>query len=314
MDGRPRITTQSREVDIITRARQNALETAWIVARGAKHHITERFHDGEWAGEPCFILGGGYSLTGFDFERLRGRRTIAVNRAFEWAPFAEILFSMDFDYYKWCLKHKAAAFLGFTGARVFLDSMNSPFGGEIYYIRKVGIEGFPASLKTGIYTANNSGYGALQIALCLGANPIYLLGFDMHNDGPPHFHDGYKDKYSVRPNATFKRGFEALAPALAKRGIRVVNLNPTSALRCFEFQTIEEALHDNNQGTADAGQTAAQEPTAGADGGSAAPAPSFGEMSEGRIGDVPQEGALLAGQGGIQDGGQMPEMRIDDRD
>lgn len=218
------------------------MEAAWILARGTKKHISEILHDGQWAGQPSFLIGGGPSLTGFNFERLRGRRTIAINRTFEFAPFADLLFSMDFPFYQWCHKYKAGSFSAFSGARIFLDALNSPFGEDVHYIRSAGLLGFPAGLKTGIYSSNNSGYGALQLAICLGAGPIYLLGFDMHDEGPSHFHNGYPGKFSGRPNKSFRRGFEVLAPQLQAKGIRVINLNPTSGLRCFEFKTIEEVL------------------------------------------------------------------------
>jgi hypothetical protein len=259
MFGRPPITTRDYNVDKILRSRKHGLEAAWVLARGQKKHITEIFHDGQWTGQPCFLLGGGPSLAGFEFERLRGRRTIAINRAFEFAPFADLLFSMDSTFYQWCHKFKSGTFLAFAGARVFLDTLNFPFGSEIHYIRSAGLQGYPASLKGGIYSSNNSGYGALQIAICLGANPIYLLGFDMHDEGPAHFHDGYPGKFTARPNKSFRRAFEALAPQLQAKGIRVINLNQTSGLRCFEFRTIEEALDDFDRRPEDTNPAGASE-------------------------------------------------------
>jgi hypothetical protein len=264
MFGRPPITTRNYNVQKILRAKQRGLEAAWILARGQKKHITEALHDGQWRSQPCFILGGGPSLTGFKFDRLRGRRTIAINRAFEYAPFAEILFSMDSTFYQWVLKYRGGAFFAFPGIRVFLDSLNFPYGAEVHYIRNAGVQGFPKSLTTGIYSANNSGYGALQIAICLGAQPIYLLGFDMNNSA--HFHNGYPGKFSAPVNKSFKQGYEALAPALRQKGIRVVNLNPGSHLRCFEFGNLEEVLNDNHQ---PARKPAPAEATTAADAGTA---------------------------------------------
>lgn len=255
MFGRPPITTRDYNVQKMMRAKQRGLEAAWILARGQKKHITEALHDGQWSGQPCFILGGGPSLIGFNFQRLRGRRTIAINRAFEYAPFAEILFSMDSTFYQWVLKYRGGAFFAFPGTRVFLDTLNFPYGAEVHYVRSAGLQGFPNSLKVGIYTANNSGYGALQIAICLGAQPIYLLGFDMNNAA--HFHNGYPGKFSAPVNKNFKQGFEALAPALRAKGVRVINLNPKSGLRCFEFGKLEEALDDHNRQPENAGQDTA---------------------------------------------------------
>lgn len=39
-------------------------------------------------------------------------------------------------------------------------------------------EGISAGIEAGIYVAGNSGYAALNLAWHLGADPVYLLGFD----------------------------------------------------------------------------------------------------------------------------------------
>ena len=57
--------------------------------------------DGSWSGRRCFIVGGGPSLKGFDFERLRGERVIAINKAFYDVPFADIVFAMDSPFLIW---------------------------------------------------------------------------------------------------------------------------------------------------------------------------------------------------------------------
>jgi len=76
--------------------------------------------DGEWAGEPCFIIGGGPSLKGFDFESLRGKgRVIAINRAYEHVPFADVHFFMDNRYYK--RVQGEAAWQTFRGRKVYLN-------------------------------------------------------------------------------------------------------------------------------------------------------------------------------------------------
>src|SRR5262245_11725062 len=48
--------------------------------------------DTAWRGYRCFLIGGGPSLKAFDFSRLRGQRTIAINRSIEFVD-ANIWFS-----------------------------------------------------------------------------------------------------------------------------------------------------------------------------------------------------------------------------
>ena len=62
--------------------------------------LHEVLPDKAWEGKPCFIIGGGPSLEGFDWNRLKGKRTIGINRAFEkFEP--TIIFSMDTRYLRW---------------------------------------------------------------------------------------------------------------------------------------------------------------------------------------------------------------------
>lgn len=209
--------------------------------------------DGAWAGERCFIIGGGPSLTGFDFERLRGKgRVIAVNRAYEHAPFADILYFMDNGFYQWA--HKDHLFPGsleawnaFAGYKVFLNILGREYG-DVYSIRSLGRVGLSNSLKAGLYHGNNSGVGAVGLAFCLKANPIYLLGIDCKIDNQrkkSHYHSGYsKRPMSPAAYGSFKTDFERLCRFIRRTNYQIINLNPASAVRCFSFSTIDEVLSD----------------------------------------------------------------------
>ena len=45
-----------------------------------------------WRGETCFIIGGGPSLADMDWNRLAGKRTIAINKALLSYPNADVLY------------------------------------------------------------------------------------------------------------------------------------------------------------------------------------------------------------------------------
>jgi hypothetical protein len=210
--------------------------------------FSEIMEDGAWARQRCFILGGGPSLARFDFGRLKDRgRIIAVNRAFEYTPFSDILFFMDQRFYK--MLH--AGRLGpdaqkkwaeFQGHKVFLNILGRQHE-DVYSVKSLGRIGLSNSLAKGIYHGNNSGVGALGLAICLRANPIYLLGFDFKFDaGKSHFHSGYKFPMKEGVVRSFIRDFERVNRFLVKTNFKIVNLNPDSALRCFPFSTIDEVL------------------------------------------------------------------------
>lgn len=204
--------------------------------------IADVLADGEWSGQPCFIVGGGPSLSGFDFRRLPPGRTIVVNRAWESMPWARILFSIDSLYYRWAAKKPETDPRRFPGLKVWIDTYGFPYQ-DVLLAKSRGERGLSESLELGLYHGSNSGYGAIGLAACLGADPIYLLGFDMDFAGPrTHFHSGYPMGTGRDKVARYIENFDDLAPRLKARGIRVVNLNPDSALDCFEKAMPEEAL------------------------------------------------------------------------
>ncbi|MFA5336554.1 MAG: hypothetical protein WC324_06515 [Candidatus Omnitrophota bacterium] len=208
---------------------------------GAAPVLVSGISDGEWAGEPCFIIGGGASLKGFDFNRLRGKgRIIAINRAYESVPFADIHFFMDNRYYK--RVQGEAEWQSFPGRKVYLNMSGYPVERSVISVRQAGRVGLSRSIREGLYHGNNSGVGAIGLAYCLGANPIYLMGYDCNKvDNASHFHDGYEGVPTAdRVLAGFVKDFDALAALVTKTGTKVINLNPDSAIRSFAFGKIDE--------------------------------------------------------------------------
>jgi len=63
-----------------------------------------------------------------------------------------------------------------------------------------------------------------------------------HNGKITHFHEGYSRTAQPKALAEFVGEFGAIRGDLNGRRIKVVNLNPDSALKWFEFKTIDEVL------------------------------------------------------------------------
>lgn len=210
--------------------------------------IAKRFTDGCWQGQTCFIVGGGSSLEGFDFDRLRGRgRVIAINKAFAHVPFADIMYAMDRPLLDDLIGGKLGegyrqAFEGFRGAKVWLDISGYSYPDDVFVIKCAGAEGWSSSLEDGLTHGQHSGYSALNLAILLGADPIYLLGYDCKAgpEGKMHFHEGYPGAPNMNAANVFLRENEAGALALPPGGPRIVNLNPASALRAFPFGDVDE--------------------------------------------------------------------------
>lgn len=242
------LTTRSKRVQEIFRNRAAAIEESRQNLRRqiAPHKpVAEVLKDGAWAGQPCFLIGGGPSLTGFDFNRLRGRgRVIAINRAFEFIPWADMLFFMDWKFYKLCHDDPArkAKWDAFPGLRVFCNLMGRKLN-DVYSIRSLGRRGMSWSVQKGIYHGNNSGHGALEIALAMGCRPIYLLGYDMNDDPRSHWHSGYGAKANRRLGQFFVQEFMDMARRIPTVKY-IYNCNPKSGLRIWPFANIDEVLND----------------------------------------------------------------------
>ena len=197
--------------------------------------------DGAWKNQRCFIIGGGESLKGFDFSKLKNELVIGVNRAYEVID-CTINYAMDNNLYRWITEgdlgqESKRKFEDFKGFPVWFDSEGYDYPQGIFIIKKSNSHKDSYVMKDGIRGGTNAGIGALNLAVCLGANPIYLLGFDMEGkDGKQTWwHDGYPENQINRVYDTFILDFKETALKLKEKGTQIINLNSKSKLRCFEF-------------------------------------------------------------------------------
>ncbi|MHA1279800.1 MAG: hypothetical protein ACTSQ8_21565 [Candidatus Helarchaeota archaeon] len=201
--------------------------------------------DNSWKDQRCFIVGGGKSLKDFKFSKLKNELVIGINRAYEKID-CTINFAMDHSLYEWIINgdlgmESKNKFNDFKGIKVWLDSAGYDYPDGIHILNKSTGNAFSKSLKEGIIGGSNSGLGALNLAVCLGANPIYLLGFDMKGeDGKQSWwHSGYPEKQREKVYKHFIESFNKVALALKSQGIEIINLNPESELKCFKFEDFD---------------------------------------------------------------------------
>ena len=150
-----------------------------------------------------FIVAGGPSLTDFDFSSLANEDTIVVNSSIFFVPRPKYFITMD---YTWFLKN-SICFGGDGGKRQSIYDASTAekffvvsFSGDrrelsehgvidrkfnLEYDLRVVDRILFASRQGGIGTAfsdfrcgEDSGYSALQLAVLLGYEQIYLLGMD----------------------------------------------------------------------------------------------------------------------------------------
>lgn len=189
-----------------------------------------------------YCVGGGPSLRGFDFARLRGKRCIAVNRSFEVVPWAEVLFFMDLRFWNWYGRQVLETVSPETRIVTAAAGVQHPRVEVVAARGGAGLEHTWGFIRHG----NNSGYAAVNIAYQLGARLVVLLGYDMRHDeaGRHHWHDGYP--VPPRPDV-YKRmlqHWQALESAARAAGLLILNATPGSALRTFPSIPTDAALAD----------------------------------------------------------------------
>ena len=189
--------------------------------------------------ETIYIIGGGPSLKNFDFRKLIGSKTIAINKALLFHSQADVLYWTDSRFYSW-YKNEIDNYKGLK----FTVKAGSQYTTDIKILKKgkaFGIETDPQVIAHG----NNSGYAAINLAYHLGVKRIILLGFDMGgNNLGTHFHDGYPAR--AAPDSMYAEkfipGFNQLNSELKDSGISILNASPSSKLTVFPKITLEQAL------------------------------------------------------------------------
>lgn len=196
-------------------------------------------------GQEVVIAAGGPSLSGFDFDRLAGRNVIAINRAHEFIPGAQVLWWTDADYWRRAEASLMAHSAPYKAtSHIAYRTAETPATAAVYRLTgPLGFDPDPRYLRHG----NNSTYAAMHLAVHMGARRLILLGVDMRYGpaGESHFHGGHGVPHMESTlRETMLPMFASLAEPLAERGIEVLNANPNSAVTVWPRCTIEEALRD----------------------------------------------------------------------
>ena len=159
--------------------------------------------------EVCFVVGGGSSLSGFDFGKLNGFDTIAINKAVEFIQNPTYFITTDYTYFlkaalpidkikqktqhTYFVANMEPPYMSFQNNQVVDTRRNFVYEDLYQYtgvIQSSKITGFGSTLDEFSH-GSNSGHCGIQLALLLGYKKIYLLGFDLNTEGQTHFHQSY---------------------------------------------------------------------------------------------------------------------------
>ena len=221
-----------------------------------------------------FVVGGGPSLSGFDYTRLYNKPTIAINHSVFDIPNPDYFITMDYLWltksgvqskieYKWDRWQKFAKvpqrcfILCFSPPRMekisateFLDTES----GKLYDLNLFNFI-IIASEYGGLGTTWNdfrcgsdSGYAALQLAIMLGYKKIYLLGLDYINEGRATH--ARKDCCKINAEWYKEKLNEFLSPYIRafedidlKTESEVISCSPISRLNAYiPYKALEDIL------------------------------------------------------------------------
>lgn len=213
--------------------------------------------DGLWKGQPAFVVGSGPSIKGLDLSRLLHEElTIGCNEEYRWEPKISICQDVRFffgdgtpgrlpakDNPRWW-GNPSSLPVFFKGHP---DRPDPPYDDhdlivELKAATRMGSKGemefkWGTSLEEGLYYGANCGLAALNLADILGADPIYLLGFDCASmAGLTHHHGHYPLEWEMKAELNepvFKMWAADFSRVKSSIRGRVINLCEWSGIDAF---------------------------------------------------------------------------------
>ena len=220
----------------------------------------------------CFVVGGGPSLNGFDFTTLNGFDTIAINKAVEYIPNPTYFVTTDYSYFikaslpiekinqkvskSYFVANMSHSYMELRNEQI-VDTRRNFIYEDLYHydgvIQSYNKTGFGTSLNEFSH-GENSGHCGIQLALLLGYKKIYLLGFDLNNEGQTHFHQSYRPSdqasFKKRVNTYSKTLLNSLADY--KGSQQIINLSSSSILTqspsIIKTETFKDVLEHHGIG------------------------------------------------------------------
>jgi len=209
----------------------------------------------------AFVVAGGPSLTGFNFKKLDGHFTIAVNRAAY--VITEPAFFVTMDYSFLMKTDYGIRQLPNATTKVFVAALDVPYLVEekgrildkrsnmVYDLRDFDMivksrKRFGVGRRWNDFRSGwNSGFCGFQLAVMLGFKEIVLLGFDLTATVKTHFHQGYGEpmqKFAPKLD-DYLRSFEMALDKAHLDGQVVYNCSKISRLRKFiGYRDIKDLL------------------------------------------------------------------------
>lgn len=193
-----------------------------------------------WTGQPAIILGTGPSAKQA-LLRQGNYKLIAINDSWELAPWADVLYACDRD---WWIRNNGVP--RYNGLKVTA----SPSASKAYGLKQVNLVARarvylepPGRIGCGIDGGGgHSGFQALNLAAQFGSRLVGLVGFDMTTNAGIHWHSRGLDRGYTERVKRWRVAMDGAAEKISKLGIEVINLTPTSALKNYRKMAVEDFI------------------------------------------------------------------------
>ena len=200
-----------------------------------------------------FIVGGGPSLSGFNFSRLKYEDTIAVNMSALDVPQPTYCITADSSIFRkvqeghfasvsttWVLvtnpNHCTMKYIDGKFINVKDQYVYNTFCANIV-IRNADVDGIGLEFKD-FKTGYNSGFCAFQLAVLLGYKEIYLLGMDLTTANRKcHYHDRYGGR--IIKDATLDKFYQNFVKSFA---ILKQNHVPVEVVSCSNISLLNNHI------------------------------------------------------------------------
>lgn len=195
-----------------------------------------------WNNSDVYVLGGGKSLSTFNFNMLKGKNCVGCNDNYLLGP--EIIEFVCFGDCNWFLKYHKDQLKKFE-ATVITNNNNDKISSWVKRCQKTDHRLTLA--EDSLCWFQNTGIMAVELACKLGAKNVYLLGFDMKlTDAQANYYNNLKDKPNALLYPRFLKMFK-LFEAQRKSmfpAVNIVNLTESSDLDLYVKKSRKEFFHE----------------------------------------------------------------------
>lgn len=194
-----------------------------------------------WEGQDAYVIGGGPSLRGFDWNLIRYQNTIGCNSAFSLGrDFCEICIFADFSWWQDIGSKHLDRYDGIAiGCSPEFDKRAEELPNWLFTMpREESRDGL--STEKPCFNGN-TGALAINLALLLGVKRVFLLGFDMKLEGDrANWHEMRTEDPQACVYPHFCKQLEHVARELSDKfpGCEVINVSDVSVLKVFPVESL----------------------------------------------------------------------------